>query len=92
MRVTLTETPDRVPGLDATDAAGLTPVAIGRLQPQQISEMTVWEMLRVIEAADPLFLHEPPAEGNWGRATLEQLVYLARRHCRQQTEGPAPVR
>ena len=62
----------------------LDPAEIAQLSTEAISQLTIGEMLQVIQASAAPFLEHPPGEPpqDLQNASLEQLVYLARRHCR----------
>lgn len=64
----------------------LTKAAIAELSPTEICRMTHEDLVRVVRAGQMSFLH--PDELNHlqylDRSTLERLVYLARRTCRNQ--------
>ena len=69
---------DTIEALDQSDVAALSPV--------QISRMTCEELVRIIRAAR-LPLVRPEIDEHlefYDRPTLERLVYLARRCCRNR--------
>jgi hypothetical protein len=74
------------PPNSSSDEDALDKIAIAEISPIQISQMTCNEMVRVIRAAKMPLLRKDVSEHLelYDRDTLERLVYLARRCCRNQ--------
>lgn len=61
---------------------------VAELSASQISEMTIGEMIDVLKATQPPFLEQKPSQQPYSLdgASLEQLVYMARRYCRNRDQ------
>jgi hypothetical protein len=71
---------------DASDEDALDKSLVAELSPTQISRMACSELVRAIQAAKMSLLCKDVSEHLelYDRETLERLVYLARRCCRNQ--------
>jgi len=70
----------------SSDEDALDKSLIAEISPTQVSQMTCNEMVQVIRAAKMPLLRKDVSEHleSYDRETLERLVYLARRCCRNQ--------